>query len=582
MWGYVDFYTYFTLKEGTSIESIKKKVPDFLKRHKTDNGYAIGFEKLNDAYLHSKAGRQPGATGSLSNVYIFSSVAMFILIIACINFINLSTARSLERAKEVGVRKVLGAQVSGLVRQFLSESVLLSLVAAIIALILARLALPMIAQLSGKTFTSTDFFSWKLLAFVLLFGIVIGLLSGIYPALFLSRFRTILVLKATKYSGSGGVSLRKALVIFQFTLSMVLIAGTGIVYSQLNHLRSHDLGFRQDQMVIIDFGGDQQVQQKITTIKDVLRKHPKVLSVSASRAVPGEFLPNAYTEIQSPDGQMMGNGPLIYEIDEDFIPDYRIQVVAGRTYSREFKADTMKSMVINEAAARMFGYGNPKEIIGKKFSQWGRDGNIIGVVKDFNFRSLHQQVEPLTLRFAESYALNRISVRVKPENIHQTIAELKKLWDGLAPQRPFIYSFLDESFSKQYDADLHFGQVFTLFSGLAIFIACLGLFGLATFTAEQRTKEIGIRKVLGSSVSGIVTLISKDFIRLVLISIVIAVPLCWYAMNQWLNDFPYRISISPLIFLKSGLIAILIAVLTISWQSVTAAIANPVDSLRDE
>jgi putative ABC transport system permease protein len=581
-WGYVDFYTYFTLKPNADIASVNSGIPEFLKRHKTDKGYDIRMEPLKDAYLHSVATRQPGPTGSLTNIYIFTLIAFFILVIACINFMNLSTARSMERAKEVGVRKVLGAVHSGLIRQFLAESVMISLLAAIIAVLIAKFALPVIGELSGKDFSSTNLFSWHMLVWILVFTVITGLFAGIYPAWFLARFKTMLVLKGVFYSTGKGIALRKALVIFQFTLSMALIAGTGIIFSQLNHLRSHELGFKKDQMMVIDFGDDVDVQNKIESVKHALASHPNVISVAASRAVPGEFLPNAYTEIQSPDGQMKNHAPLIYEIDFDFIPHYQIPMVAGRAYSREFPADSSKSMLINEAAARLYGYANPADAVGKKFSQWGREGTIIGVVKDFNFRSLHLPVEPLTLRYGYPWSLGRISVLLKSTNIQTTISDLKKIWDRESPQRPFLYSFLDESFSRQYEKDAHFGKIFSLFSALAIFIACLGLFGLATFTAEQRTKEIGIRKVLGSSVSGIVTLISKDFIKLVVVAIVIATPLTWWLMNLWLNDFAYRVQIGPGIFLIASLIAIFVAVITISFQSLKAALANPVNSLRNE
>jgi putative ABC transport system permease protein len=581
-WGYVDFYTYFKAREGTTLASLNKKIPAFLKSHEEQKDYVLGFERLFDAYLHSPAARQPGVTGSLSNVYIFGVIALFILVIACINFMNLSTARSMERAREVGVRKVLGAQPTALMRQFLAESVLLSLFAVLFALSLARASQPFIAQLVGKAYSEDQFFSTGVIALVISAAILTGLLSGIYPAVFLSRFRAMQVLKASQSARVGGVSMRKVLVVFQFTLSMALIAGTGIVYSQLDHLRKHDLGFRQEQMLIIDFAGDSLVQRKVATAKTLLEQNPNVLSVASSRAVPGEFLPNAYTEIQAPTGEMKGMAPLLYEIDDDFIPDYGISMAAGRPYSKDFSTDTLQALVINEAAARMFGYNDPKEIVGKKFSQWGREGVVIGVVKDFNFRSLHQTVEPLALRFSEFYALNYLSVRVKAGNLNQTVDDLKKAWNGLFPHRPFLYTFLDESFNRHYQADMNFGRVFLLFAGLAVFIACLGLFGLATFTAEQRTKEIGIRKVLGSSVSGIVALMSRDFLKLVIVAIIVAVPLCWLAMNEWLKDFPYRVSISPWVFVKSGLIAVVVASATISWQSLRAALTNPINSLRDE
>lgn len=581
-WGYVDFYTYFTIKQNANIASIEARVPEFLKAYDAGPGYTIAFEKLYDAYLYSLATRQPGTTGSPSNIYIFAFVALFILVLACINFMNLSTARSMERAKEVGVRKVLGAVRGGLVRQFLSESVILSFVAAIIAVVLAHFTLPLVGELSGKDFTRVSLFSWQMLMWIALFTTVTGLVAGLYPAWFLARFKTMLVLKGVFQTSGKGIALRKVLVVFQFTVSMALIAGTGIIFSQLSHLRHHELGFKRDQMMIIDFGGDFAVQKKIEAVKKALLDHPAVMAASASRAVPGEFLPNAYTEIQSPEGPMKGNAPLIYEIDFDFIPTFQIPLLAGRAYSRDFPVDSAKSMVINEAAAKMFGYTNPADAVGKKFAQWGREGTIIGVLKDFNFRSLHLPVEPLTLRYGYPDNLNRIALVVKADNLSSTLSDLKKIWDQIAPERPFLYSFLDDTFNSQYQADASFGRVFSLFSGLAIFIACLGLFGLATFTAEQRTKEIGIRKVLGSSVAGIVTLISKDFMRLVIIAIVVAVPVTYWAMNKWLDDFAYRVQIGPGIFLISALVAIVVALVTISWQSVKAALANPVKSLRNE
>lgn len=582
-WGYVDFYTYFLLKDKAAIGSVKAGIPSFLRRHINENpGYTIAFERLDDAYLHSKAARQPGPTGSITNIYLFSCVGFIILLIACVNFMNLSTARSLERAKEVGVRKVLGVQPGALRRQFLVESVLISIAAAVLAIVLTGLSLPLVSRLSGKAFNADSFFTVKGVAGMVILVIATGLLAGSYPAWYLSRFRPAAVLKGVFQPSRNSVSMRKSLVVFQFTLSIALIAATGIVYAELKFLNRHDLGFKKDQMIILDFEGDQQVRQEIEPIKKALADQPGVLSVAASRAVPGEFLPNAGTSIQGPDGKMQSNGPLIYEIDFDFIPCLNIPLVAGRNYSRSFPADSTGSMIINEAAARMFGYTNPADAVGKKFSQWGRKGTIIGIVKDFNFRSLHTAVEPLTLRYGMPGNLNRILVSIKGDRIPSTIAALEKTWVKMAPQRPFLYHFLDESFNRQYETDQHFGYLFSLFSCLAIFIACLGLFGLATFTAQQRIKEIGIRKVLGASVPGIVMLISRDFLRLVCISIIIAVPLCIWVMKQWLNDFAYRITIGPGIFALTAVVVLLIAFATISWQSIKASLVNPIHCLRNE
>jgi len=582
-WGYVDFYTYVLLKENASIESLQSQASAFVKRHNSeDEGYTISFEKMTDAYLHSVAARQPGPTGSLLNVYLFSCIAIFIMLIACINFMNLSTARSLERAKEVGVRKVLGVRPFSLMWQFLFESILLALIAVAIAITLAQLGISSIEKLSGKQLANTHFLTPLTFLYTIAFGVAVGIMAGIYPAWFLSGFKPLAVLKG-KFNPSGNsISFRKVLVVFQFSLSIALIAATTIVYTQLKYVDRHDLGFQKDQMVILNFEGDQKVEQQINTVKQAIANVPGVHSVAASRAVPGEFLPNAGSQMQAPDGKMINVGPLLYEIDFDFIPTYNIPLIAGRNYSRSYPSDSSQSMVINETAARSFGYTNPTDAVGKKFDQWGRKGLIIGVVKDFNFRSLHQAVEPLTLRYGYPDVLNRISVAIKGDNIPATIAGLKKTWDKVAPQRPFLYHFLDESFGAQYEADRNFGQLFTLFSLLAIGIACLGLFGLSTFMAQQRVKEIGIRKVLGSSITGIVMLLSRDFIKLVLLAAALAIPLCWWAMNKWLQGFAYRITIGPVVFIEAGLIALAIALLTISWQSIKAATANPIRSLRNE
>jgi putative ABC transport system permease protein len=583
MWGYVDFYTYFLLKDHTDIKTMEAGVPAFLKRHNSnDPGYTIAFEKMDDAYLHSKATRQPGPVGSMSNIYLFCCIGLIILVIACVNFMNLSTARSLERAKEVGVRKVLGVQPSALRWQFLSESILISLAAAIVAILLTKLSLPLVSTLSGKAFAPKVFISGQLVAWMAGLTLATGLIAGIYPAWFLSRFQPIAVLKGVFKPSHSSISLRKALVIFQFTLSITLIAGTAIVYTELKFLNNHDLGFAKDQMLVLNFEGDSQVQRNLERIKKSIADQPGVVSVAASRAVPGEFLPNAGTNIQGPDGQMISKAPLIYEIDFDFIPTLKIPLIAGRAYSRAFITDSTQAMIINEAAAKLYGYLHPSDAVGKTFDQWGRHGTIIGVVKDFNFRSLHTKVEPLTLRYGMPGSLNRIIVGIKADNIPATIAALEKTWKSAAPQRPFLYHFLDESFNQQYESDRHFGYLFNLFSCLAILIACLGLFGLATFTAQQRIKEIGIRKVLGASVYNIVVLISKDFMLLVLIAIVIAVPLCVLVMNQWLKDFAYRITISPGIFISTAIVALSIALITVSWQTIKAALANPVQSIKNE
>ncbi len=582
-WGYVDFYTYFLLNKNADIRTLQARVPAFLKRHiPGEPNYAIAFEPLKDAYLRSAAMRQPGATGSLANVYIFSLVAAFILFIAGINFINLTTARSMERAREIGVRKAVGAHQQSLILQYLVEAVVISMLATLLAFALVFVLLPMVRNMSGKPLPYTDLLSWKMIMVLILTPFLVGIPAGIYPALVLSRFKPALVLKGKFHSSDKGIHLRKGLVIFQFSLSIALIACTAIVFSQLDHLRSHNLGFRQDQMLVIDYGGDAEVNKNIEAVKATLASNPAVLAITASRAVPGEFFPNAHTVIASRSGEMVPFGPGLYEIDVDFLPAYEMKMAAGRAYSRDFPADLEQSMVINEAAAKQWGYADPKEIIGKNFEQWGRKGTVIGVVKDFNYQSLHKKVEPLALRMAPSEMLNRLSVRIKTAQISKTISELEHTWNALEPQRPFKYSFLDQAFNEQYLKDVRFGEIFAAFGTLTIFIACLGLFGLATFSTEKRLKEIGIRKVLGASITSIVGLLSGDFIKLVLVAILIATPLGWWGMHRWLNGFAYRVDIHWWTFGMAGLAAVLIALLTVGFLALKAARMNPVKSLKAE
>ncbi|MET6999992.1 ABC transporter permease [Chitinophaga defluvii] len=584
-WGYVDFYTYLLLANHTNVKNMEGKLASFIDRHQPenmDNGYAIALEPLTAAYLHSVAGRQPGAIGSLSNVYIFSVIAVFILLIACINFMNLSTARSLERAKEVGVRKAVGAFQDGLIYQFLTESVVISLIAVVLAIVLSFISLPLLREISGKPFPVAAFQSRTIIALFILIPFVVGILAGSYPAWVLSRFRPAEVLKGKFRSSGNAVMLRKGLVVLQFSLSIALIASTLIVFFQLEHLRTYKKGFKQDQMLVIDYGGDNVVNKQMEVIKTALARDPGVLSVSASRSVPGDFIPNAGTNIEMNNGAMQSYAPTIYEIDFDFIPVYDLKLAAGRAYSRDFPADAEQSLMVNEATAKLYGYANPEDIVGKRFEQWGRKGNVVGVLKDFNYQSLHKKVEPLVLRIAYPDGFNKISLHIKPDHVAQTIAAVEKSWAALVPHHPFLYSFLDESFQLQYQQDQRFGKIFGLFAGLTIFIACLGLFGLATYATEQRVKEIGIRKVLGASVTNITTLLSTEFVKLVLLAILIATPVAWWGMNKWLNDFAYHIDIQWWVFAFAGMVAVMIALLTVGGQALKAALMNPVRALRSE
>src|SRR5688572_17928874 len=391
-WGYVDFYTYFLVNEKFDRVAFEKKIPEFMARHKKqpDSKYTIAIEPLKDVYLRTDAERQPGETGSLPNIYVFSIIGIFILAIAIINFMNLSTARSMERAKEVGIRKSIGAFRSSLIFQFLGESFIIVLLSMFVAFFLVAMALPSMADFTGKVFVLEDLVNWQTVPVFLGGLFLISIFAGSYPALALSGFGAVAVFKGITKSNLGGANLRRALVVFQFTLSIALIAGTIIVYMQMNHLLDKDLGFDKEHMLILDYNYDGAVNAKSEALKIEMEANPAILSAAFSRSVPGSYFPNAGTEIQSADGEMKWMGQPIFQVGMDFITHFGLELVAGRSYSRDYPSDSSKALVINEAAARQYGYANPADVVGKKFSQWGREGEVIGVVKDFNYISLHR------------------------------------------------------------------------------------------------------------------------------------------------------------------------------------------------
>ncbi len=571
---------YLLLKPGTQAKALQAKFPDFLeKRNGSEMKQAQMFptlilEPLKEVYLYSTRG---GSTGNINNVYIFSIIAIFILLIACINFINLTTARSTERAKEVGIRKMAGAGKPQLIRQFIGESVIICGIALLLTLGLAALLLPLFNQLAGKQVSEGIFSNWQYIGLLALAAIAIGLLAGSYPALVLSSFRPVVVLKGRFATGVKGILLRKGLVVAQFSISIALIIGTIIVYRQMNYMRSRDLGFNKDQTLVIDTGNDpakEAFKQALTTI-------PAVKSVSLSSSVPGSGNNGAYSEIENSKGDLQIANLDLYFVDFDYIKQYEMKIVAGRAFAREFMTDTTQAMILNETAVRLFGYSSPQQAIGRRFKQWGREGNIIGVVKDFHFRSLQQDIKPLTMRI-EPGGSQLVSIKMGMTNVPATLATIETKWKALVPNRPFSYQFLDELFDKQYRAEERFGKLFFNFAVLAIFISCLGLLGLAAYSTMQRTKEIGVRKVMGASVTSIVNLLSKDFLKLVIISFFIAAPAAWYFMHKWLEGFAYNTPIAWWIFALAGIMALVIALFTISFQAIRAALVNPVKSLKSE
>jgi len=580
-WGSYWPLTYIQLQPGADAKHLEKQLPAFLEKHagtemKKSQMYATLFlEPLKDVYLRSSRGGP--IDGNINNVNIFSIVAIFILVIACINFVNLTTARSSERAREVGIRKVVGALKRQLTGQFIGESLVLCFIACVLTVLLAALLTPSFNQLAGKTVIETVFAAPGRLLLLFACALGIGLLAGIYPALILSSFRPVSVLKGRFATGRRGIALRKALVVTQFTISIALIIGTIVVYRQMSFMRNKELGFKKDQMLVINAGDNKNREAFAQAVAGM----PAVRSVATSNSVPGGSNPNAYTVIENRNGDKQVANLDLYFVDFDYIPHYQIQMVAGRPFSREFLTDSTQSMILNEAAVKMFGYTTPEDAIGKRFEQWGREGKIIGVMKDFHFRSLQLPIKPLSMRI-EQTRCNLVSVNVSTTNLPATIAAIEQKWNELIPSAPFSYTFLDEFFNRQYRDEVRFGKLFLNFAILAIFISCLGLLGLASYSTLQRTREIGIRKVMGASVTSILHLLSRDFLKLVLIAFFVAAPVAWYFMHQWLEDFAYRTAIAWWIFALAGVLALLIALFTISFMALRAAVANPVKSLRSE
>ncbi len=583
-WGNFSNNTYLLLAKGYNPASLQAKLPGFLRKHISEDqrrrgyNYDLFIEPLKEIYMDSFRGAP--VNGSQSNVYIFSIVAVFILLIACINFVNLTTARASERAKEVGIRKVVGAINQQLTAQFLGESIIICLISFVVSAALSVVMLPLFNTLAGKII-SHNIFSHGYIFILFAISVIIGCMAGFYPALVLTNFSILSVLKGKFTNSVKGIFLRKGLVVVQFTISIVLIVGTIIVYNQLNYMRNQSLGFQQDQMLVLNTGGDSAVIKNMESIKNEFRGVQGVMSVSGSGTTFGNGNGVAYSEIQSVTGKMQPMNMNLIEVDFDFISQYGIKIVAGRAFNREFATDTTQAIVLNQAAVKELGYANANDAIGKQFTQWGRKGKIIGVAQDFHFVSLQQNIKPLNFRLNPGNT-SVFTLKLKGGNIHATLAAIESKWKSLVPQRPFSYFFLDDNFNKQYQTEDRFGKLFMYFAVLAIMISCLGLLGLASYSTLQRTREIGIRKVLGASVPGIVGMLSKEFILLVLIAAVIAFPLAWLGMHSWLKDFAYRINIGWWVFAVAGVLSMFIALTTVSYQALKAALANPVKSLRSE
>lgn len=537
---------------------------------------------LTAIHLHSNKQNEFEANGNVEYVYIFSGIALMILLIACVNFMNLSTARSSNRAKEVGVRKVLGSLKSNLIQQFLTESFLISFIALILAIIIAWLLLPHFNQLAGKEIKTDHLLQPTMLLSLIALMLVVGLLAGSYPAFFLSSFQPIDVLKGKLATGFKRSWLRNSLVVFQFVVSIALIFGTIVIYNQLNYIHNKDIGFNRNQVVIINHANTLGNQAEV--FKNELLQISGVQHATMSGYLPVNYTRNSssyFTSATLDPGS--GINVQAWTVDENYIPTLGLKIVQGRNFSQQFLTDST-GIIINEAAAKFLATNNllNKKIYTLRDVQTKAliDYHIIGVVKNFNFSSLRDVVTPLVLFLGKNNG--SISVRINSTDIPDALTQIKNKWKAMAPSQPFDYSFMDEDFNKLYTTEQRTGHIFITFAVLAILIACLGLFGLVTYAAEQRTREVGIRKVLGASVSSIAGMLSTDFLKLVIISAGIAFPLAWWTMNKWLQGFAYRVNISWWVFIIAGILALFIALITVSFQSIKAAIANPVKSLRTE
>jgi putative ABC transport system permease protein len=588
------FHTYLLLKSGTDLKKMEARLPAMVEKYMgpqiqqqmglslqqfRTKGNSLGFalQPLKDIHLNSNTTTEFEPGGNATYIYIFGGVAIFMLIVACINFINLSTAGASKRAKEVGVRKVAGSGKFQLISQFLSESMLISLFALLIAFVFMQLAFPAFNNISGKQLS----FGIKAGLACIGLGLLVGMVAGTYPAFYLSSFRPIAVLKGKLTSNHKSFGLRSGLVVFQFFISVVLIIGTIVVYQQMKYIQTKDLGFRKEQLITIPNSyalGNNQLAYKQQMMRD-----PRIVNATMSYYKPAG--PSNYNNaLAFPQGN---NNNVVdgvdFHVDENYIPVFGMKLVSGRNFSRDFASDS-SAIILNETAASALGWNSLNAINKTVIRQNSDKGNnypfhVIGVIKNFNFKSLHEAISPLYMTLQPEGGL---IFKIRVTDIANLLATMKKQWDSFHPEEPFTYAFMDDLFNQTYAAEQKTGTILNIFSVLTIFVACLGLFGLATYTAEQRTREIGIRKVLGASMPQITEMLSKDFLKLVSIASLIAFPIAWWAMNKWLQGFAYRVSIGWWVFAIAGMMALLIALVTVSWQAIKAAMANPVRSLRSE
>lgn len=596
-WGNNAFSTYLLLTEGTDARALESRFPAFLDKHYGPFAIAnfgapptfvaskvttLFLQKVEDIHLKSHLDDELEVGGNINNVYMMGVIGGFIILIACFNFINLSTARATKRSKEVGLRKVVGAFRRQLVVQYLSESALVAILAFLLSLPLSFQALRWLNDFTGKSIALTGASGLPLVAGLLAFAILVGLLAGVYPAFIISSFRPATVLKGNTGSGKGNTAIRKVLVVSQFAISIVLIIATGITTLQLNYLNNRDLGFQKDRVVTLPYYNE--LSDSYDAFYNELTKSSAIRNASRSSRIPTGRLLDSQGAASIMIGDSLTNTGVILKmlgVDYEFFDTYGIQLAAGRSFSKSIPTDDTLAFVINETAARQMGWKTNEEGIDKDFLYGGVRGKLIGIVKDFHFESLHQDYVPMSF-FINPNFYNNLSIQFAGDNSQAALEHLEKTWRAFLPLRPFDYQFTSERYSRLYDAERKQGQLFSLFSGLAIFIACLGLFGLATFNTLQRVKEIGIRKVLGASVPGILVLLSREIVILILVANALAWPIAWYVMGLWLDNFAFHIEMNVYIYLAAAFAAILLALLTVSTQSIRAAMTNPSHTLRYE
>ncbi|WP_194776825.1 ABC transporter permease [Pararhodonellum marinum] len=583
------FGTYLLLADGEKVEALEAQIPAFIDRHLTPSsqgfsasmGTKLFLWPVTDIHLHSNLDSEMEPNSSMEYVYIYSAIAIFILLIACINFMNLATARSAKRALEVGLRKVLGADRQLLVRQFMAETIFMSLLALVIALLLSYLFLPVFSNFTGKMLTLNFITHPEYLGGLILLVLLVGLVAGSYPSLFLSGFQPVKVLKGTYKIGSIHEKLRSALVVGQFAISVILIVAVLVVMNQLDFMKNKDLGFEKDEIVVLP--AHAELTGNFDMMRDRLIQHPGIEDLALGSRVPSGRLLDAQGAQAEVNGELLPVEVRISDVhvSHSFTETFGMEIVAGRNFDFNQASDSTEAFILNEAAVRAIGWANAEEAIDKPFQYGLRRGRITGIVKDFHFESLHQPISPLVFLIPQD-RFNEVAIKINGEHKEAALDYLKEEWLAMKPDFPFNYYLISDRFDQQYEAEEKVGTVFGFFAGLAILISVLGLFGLAAYATEQRTKEIGIRKVMGASIWSIVSLLGLDFLKLVLFGFLLAIPIAWYGMNGWLDNFAYSVSVSWIVFGIAGLAATIIAALTVSSQSLRAAMINPVDAFKVE